>query len=162
VPAAREEEAPRILVVDDDPIVRRMVTGALARKGYVTEEAADGEEALRAIARRRPDALILDVEMPRLDGRETCRRLRARLETADLPILMLTSRDAVEDEVAGLEAGADDYLSKPVVAPKLLARLALVMARRAQRGEPPAPASTRRGAPPPAPPSAGAPPAGAP
>jgi two-component system, OmpR family, response regulator MprA len=116
-----------ILVVDDDQAVRDSLRRSLAFNGYEVELAADGLAALEAIARRRPDAVVLDVMMPRLDGLETCRRLRSAGE--DLPVLLLTARDAVPDRVAGLDAGADDYLPKPFALEEMLARLRALLRR---------------------------------
>jgi two-component system response regulator MprA len=117
----------RILVVDDDRAVRESLRRSLAFNGYQVELAADGHEALDAVAAQRPDAMVLDVMMPRLDGLEVCRRLRG---TGDaLPILVLTARDAVADRVAGLDAGADDYLAKPFALEELLARLRALLRR---------------------------------
>jgi two-component system response regulator MprA len=116
-----------ILVVDDDQAVRDSLRRSLAFNGYEVELAADGLAALEAIAKRRPDAVVLDVMMPRLDGLETCRRLRSAGE--DLPVLLLTARDAVPDRVAGLDAGADDYLPKPFALEELLARLRALLRR---------------------------------
>jgi two-component system, OmpR family, response regulator MprA len=123
----------RILVVDDDVPVRESLRRSLTFNGYEVELAADGAQALAAIAAHRPDAAVLDVMMPRLDGLETCRRLRAAGD--DLPVLVLTARDAVADRVAGLDAGADDYLPKPFALEELLARLRALL-RRAHRDEP--------------------------
>ncbi|HEV2638419.1 MAG TPA: response regulator transcription factor [Actinocrinis sp.] len=117
----------RILVVDDDQAVRDSLRRSLAFNGYEVEVAGDGLAALESIARQRPDALVLDVMMPRLDGLEACRRLRSAGE--DLPILVLTARDAVSDRVAGLDAGADDYLPKPFALEELLARLRALLRR---------------------------------
>jgi two-component system response regulator MprA len=117
----------RILVVDDDQAVRDSLRRSLAFNGYDVELAADGLAALESIARNRPDAVVLDVMMPRLDGLEACRRLRSAGE--DLPILVLTARDAVSDRVAGLDAGADDYLPKPFALEELLARLRALLRR---------------------------------
>src|SRR5579883_2982382 len=117
----------RILVVDDDQAVRDSLRRSLAFNGYDVEVASDGLAALESIARSRPDAAILDVMMPRLDGLETCRRLRSAGE--DLPILVLTARDAVSDRVSGLDAGADDYLPKPFALEELLARLRALLRR---------------------------------
>lgn len=119
----------RILVVDDDPGVRESLRRSLAFNGYDVELAADGVEALSAVGAQRPDAMVLDVMMPRLDGLETCRRLRASGD--DLPVLMLTAREAVADRVAGLDAGADDYLPKPFALDELLARLRALLRRAA-------------------------------
>jgi two-component system response regulator MprA len=101
---------------------------SLAFNGYQVELASDGNAALDAITEHRPDAMVLDVMMPRLDGLEVCRRLRGSGD--DLPILVLTARDAVSDRVAGLDAGADDYLPKPFALEELLARLRALLRRR--------------------------------
>jgi two-component system response regulator MprA len=118
----------RILVVDDDRAVRESLRRSLAFNGYQVDLAVDGKAALEAVQQRRPDAMVLDVMMPRLDGLEVCRRMR---EAGDeLPILVLTARDAVSDRVAGLDAGADDYLPKPFALEELLARLRALLRRR--------------------------------
>jgi two-component system response regulator MprA len=117
----------RVLVVDDDPAVRESLRRSLVFNGYQVEIAADGEQALRAVADSRPDAVVLDVMMPRLDGLATCRALRAAGD--DVPVLMLTARDEVADRVAGLDAGADDYLPKPFALEELLARLRALLRR---------------------------------
>jgi two-component system response regulator MprA len=117
----------QILVVDDEPAVREAVQRSLLFEGYDVAMAADGVQALEQIAARRPDAVVLDVLMPRLDGLETCRRLRARGD--DVPVLMLTARDGVADRVSGLDAGADDYLVKPFALAELLARLRALLRR---------------------------------
>lgn len=122
----------QVLVVDDDPAVRESLRRSLAFNGYDVELAADGEEALRSITAHRPDAVILDVMMPKLDGLATCRALRAAGD--DLPVLMLTARDEVSDRVAGLDAGADDYLPKPFALEELLARLRALLRRTATSG----------------------------
>jgi two-component system response regulator MprA len=119
----------RILVVDDEPAVRDAVDRALRLEGYDTQLAADGLEALDALADRAPDALVLDVLMPHVDGIEVCRRLRAAGDRT--PVLVLTARDAVPDRVRGLDAGADDYLVKPFALEELLARLRALLRRTA-------------------------------
>jgi two-component system response regulator MprA len=118
----------RVLVVDDEPAVRSSIRRALDLEGYSVELAADGVEALELIeGGSQPDAIVLDVLMPRLDGLELCRRLR---RTGNLvPILMLTARDQVEDRVAGLDAGADDYVVKPFALEELFARLRALLRR---------------------------------
>ena len=121
--------AVRILVVDDDRAVRESLRRSLSFNGYSVELAQDGVEALEAIAADRPDALVLDVMMPRLDGLEVCRHLRSTGD--DLPILVLTARDSVSERVAGLDAGADDYLPKPFALEELLARMRALLRRRA-------------------------------
>lgn len=118
----------RILVVDDDRSVRESLRRSLAFNGYQVELAGDGQAALDAVLAQRPDAMVLDVMMPRLDGLEVCRRMRAAGDA--LPILVLTARDAVSDRVAGLDAGADDYLPKPFALEELLARLRALLRRR--------------------------------
>jgi two-component system, OmpR family, response regulator MprA len=123
----------RVLVVDDDPAVRDSLRRSLAFNGYEVDVAADGEEALRRLGERRPDAVVLDVMMPRLDGLATCRALRAAGD--DVPVLMLTARDEVSDRVAGLDAGADDYLPKPFALEELLARLRALLRRTGSRAE---------------------------
>ncbi len=119
----------RILVVDDDAAVASSLDRALRLEGYQVEIAADGTSALRALAVSPPDTVILDLGLPDLDGVEVCRRLRAAGD--DTPVLMLTARDAVHDRVAGLDAGADDYLVKPFALVELLARLRALLRRRA-------------------------------
>ncbi len=117
----------RILVVDDDRAVRESLRRSLSFNGYTVETAGDGVEALEQIVSSRPDAVVLDVMMPRLDGLEVCRRLRSTGD--DLPILVLTARDSVSERVSGLDAGADDYLPKPFALEELLARLRALMRR---------------------------------
>ncbi len=119
--------AVRILVVDDDRAVRESLRRSLSFNGYSVELAHDGVEALEKIAAERPDALVLDVMMPRLDGLEVCRQLRSTGD--DLPILVLTARDSVSERVAGLDAGADDYLPKPFALEELLARMRALLRR---------------------------------
>jgi two-component system response regulator MprA len=118
---------PSVLVVDDDAPVRRMLERTLGAEGYEVQTAADGGAALAAVERAVPDLLLVDVAMPGLDGLALARRVRGkRLET---PILMLTARDGVADRVAGLDAGADDYLVKPFAPEELLARVRALMRR---------------------------------
>ena len=119
----------RILVVDDDAAVRESLRRALQLEGYDVELAADGAEALDRLKLdgAGADALVLDVSMPRLDGLEVCRRLRRSGST--VPVLMLTARDEVADRVAGLDAGADDYVVKPFALEELLARLRALLRR---------------------------------
>lgn len=117
----------RVLVVDDDPPLRRMLERTLSAEGFEVNIAPDGGAALVAVERGAPDVIVLDVAMPVLDGLAVCRRLRGKgLPT---PILMLTARDAVRDRVAGLEAGADDYLVKPFAVQELIARLRALVRR---------------------------------
>jgi two-component system, OmpR family, response regulator MprA len=122
----------RILVVDDERAVREALERALRLEGYEVDLATDGQEALFSLARRSADAIVLDVLMPVMDGLETSRRLRRQGNTT--PILMLTARHDVSDRVAGLDAGADDYLVKPFALEELLARLRALL-RRANGGD---------------------------
>jgi two-component system response regulator MprA len=117
----------RILVVDDDRAVRDSLRRSLEFNGYSVELASDGAQALAAVEANRPDAMVLDVMMPRLDGLEVARRLRGKGD--DLPILVLTARDSVSERVAGLDAGADDYLPKPFALEELLARMRALLRR---------------------------------
>jgi two-component system response regulator MprA len=117
----------RILVVDDDEAVRRSLAHALRRDGYQVLLAADGTEAMAELGRARPEVIVLDVLVPEPNGLEICRRLRRRGD--QVPILMLTARDLVEDRVAGLDAGADDYLVKPFALDELRARLRALLRR---------------------------------
>jgi two-component system response regulator MprA len=117
----------RVLVVDDEPAVRDVLARILEVEGFDVALAGDGRAAVRAQAAAPADAVLLDVLMPGLDGLEVCRRLR---DTGDrTPVLMLTARDAIGDRVAGLEAGADDYLPKPFALEELLARLRALLRR---------------------------------
>ena len=120
-------EQARILVVEDDGAVRRAVERALTFEGYDVVTARDGAEALSIVLNDRIDGIVLDVMMPIVDGLEACRRIRARGDTT--PILILTARTEVTDRVAGLDAGADDYLVKPFALEELLARLRALLRR---------------------------------
>ena len=121
----------RVLVVDDEPAVRRALERALKLERYDVELAADGQEALDALATSPADAVVLDIAMPRVDGLEVARRMRRAGDRT--PILMLTARDAIDDRVAGLDVGADDYLVKPFALKELQARLRALL-RRAGEG----------------------------
>ena len=122
-----------ILVVDDDAPIRRMLERTLTAEGYAVESAADGGEALAAVERAVPDLVVLDVAMPGVDGLSVCRRLRRA--GLGLPVLLLTARDAVSDRVAGLDAGADDYLVKPFAPEELLARVRALLRRGSEPAE---------------------------
>jgi DNA-binding response OmpR family regulator len=122
---------PRVLVVEDDEEIAQVLQRSLRLDGYEVRLAADGETALDTAAAYHPDLVILDLGLPRLDGMEVARRLRA---ADDVPILMLTARDALESRVEGLDAGADDYLVKPFERQELLARLRALLRRRPPRG----------------------------
>ena len=125
---------PTILIADDDHKITEMLRRTLSYEGYSVLTAADGQEALAIAQAQRPDLVILDWMMPKLDGVEVARRLRA----ADgMPILMLTARDAVEDRVEGLDGGADDYLVKPFAPIELLARVRSLLRRASTSGEKP-------------------------
>ncbi|MBC9227593.1 response regulator [Aeromicrobium sp. 636] len=117
----------RILIVDDDRAVRDSLRRSLEFNGYAVDVAADGAEALAKVAQSAPDAIVMDVMMPRLGGLDATRALRAAGN--DVPILVLTARDAVSDRVDGLDAGADDYLSKPFALEELLARVRALLRR---------------------------------
>ena len=122
----------RILVVEDDAAVRDSLARTLRFEGYQVDTAGDGRQALDAVRTGDPDALILDVSMPGMDGLTACRQLRA--DGVVLPVLMLTARDSVGDRVAGLDAGADDYLVKPFALQELLARIRALLRRSALTG----------------------------
>ena len=124
---------PRVLVVDDDRAVRESLRRSLEFNGYDVSLAGDGAEALARIAATDPDVVVMDVMMPRLDGLETTKALRAAGN--DLPVLVLTARDAVGDRVEGLDAGADDYLTKPFALQELLARLRALLRRAVPRDD---------------------------
>ena len=134
-------ELMRVLVVDDDAAVRDSLARTLRFEGHQVDTAGDGQAALDAVHGDEPDAMILDVSMPQLDGLETCRRLRA--EGILLPILMVTARDSVGDRVAGLDAGADDYLVKPFALQELQARLRALLRRSMITATPPVPDDDR-------------------
>jgi two-component system response regulator MprA len=118
----------RILVVEDDPAVRSSLARALRLEGYDAELHEEGASAIRSLQVSAPDAIVLDLQLPDVDGLEICRRLRASGDTT--PILMVTARDAVGDRVAGLDAGADDYLVKPFDLAELFARIRALLRRR--------------------------------
>jgi two-component system, OmpR family, response regulator MprA len=122
---------PRVLVVEDDADIAGVLRRSLDKEGYEVRVAGDGEGALEESDVFEPDAVVLDLGLPRLDGVEVCRRLRT---ARDVPILILTARDAVEARVEGLDSGADDYLVKPFEREELLARLRALLRRRPPRG----------------------------
>ncbi len=123
----------RVLIVDDDPPVRRMLARSIAAEGFEVEAAADGGAALAAVERCAPDYVVLDVAMPGIDGLTVCRRMRSL--GVGSSIIMLTARDTVADRVLGLEAGADDYLVKPFAVEELVARLRALGRRGRLAGE---------------------------
>jgi two-component system response regulator MprA len=123
----------RVLVVDVEPAVRRALERALTLDNYDVQLAADGQEALDAVAASPPDAIVLDIAMPRVDGLEVARRMRNAGDRT--PILMLTARDAIDDRVVGLDVGADDYLVKPFALRELQARLRALLRRAGDEDE---------------------------
>ncbi len=129
-----EETRAHLLVVDDEPALRQAISSSLIFEGYRVSEAADGVEALELAEKVRPDLIVLDVLMPRMDGLTACRRLRTQGDR--VPVLMLTARDMVGDRVTGLDAGADDYLVKPFELDELLARIRALLRRGAYSAGP--------------------------
>jgi two-component system response regulator MprA len=125
------DSSPRVLVVEDDRDIADVLRRALGREGYDVRLATDGEAALTESSVFEPDAVVLDLGLPKLDGVEVCRQLRSE---GDVPILMLTARDSVDARVDGLDSGADDYLVKPFERTELLARLRALLRRRPPRG----------------------------
>ena len=123
---------PQVLVVDDDPHIRQLLVFALEKAGLTAREAEDGEAAITAVAELQPDLVVLDINMPKLDGLEVCRRLRAK---GDLPILFLSSRDDEIDRVLGIELGGDDYVVKPFSPREVVARVQAIL-RRARTPKP--------------------------
>lgn len=121
-----------ILVVDDEPDVRMLIELALSGAGFETVSAADGAEALQLAIREHPRLVVLDVMMPEMDGLEVCARLRADGRTSDIPVIMLTARAQGADTIAGLEAGADDYVTKPFAPEELVARVHAALRRASQ------------------------------
>lgn len=126
------ETPARLLVVDDEPQLRDAVSRALRMEGYTVEIATDGPAGLAVLAAERPDLVVLDVMLPRMDGLEVCRRMRRGGDTT--PVLMLTALDSVGDRVAGLDAGADDYLVKPFALEELFARVRALLRRTSPPG----------------------------
>lgn len=118
--------AANILVVDDEPQIRRVLRSTLSTQGYVITDAKTGEEALESLRKERPDLVLLDMNMPGMGGVETCREIR---RASDAPIIMLTVRNAERDKVAALDAGADDYIVKPFGIEELLARIRAALRR---------------------------------
>lgn len=136
-----EGDPQRVLVVDDEPAVREALRRSLAFEGYAAQTAVDGLDALDKAASYAPDLIVLDIQMPRMDGLTAARRLRASGSTT--PILMLTARDTVGDRVTGLDAGADDYLVKPFELDELFARVRALLRRSAYAAPAAAPGGAR-------------------
>jgi two-component system response regulator MprA len=126
-------DGPQVLVVDDDPQLREALTRALELDDYRVTTASNGVKALESVTQHRPDVMVLDVMMPYVGGLDVCRTLRGRKDK--LPILVLTARDEIGDRVAGLDAGADDYLTKPFALEELRARLRALLRRTASEGD---------------------------
>jgi two-component system OmpR family response regulator len=126
----------QVLVVDDDPHIRQLLVFALEKAGLTAREAEDGEAALASVSASPPDLVVLDINMPKLDGLEVCRRLRAQ---GDLPILFLSSRDDEIDRVLGIELGGDDYVVKPFSPREVTARVQAILRRARAGGSAPAP-----------------------
>jgi two-component system, OmpR family, response regulator len=132
----------KILIVDDDAHIRQLLAFALEKAGLQTAEAADGEAGLEAAATGKPDLVILDINMPKLDGLEVCRRLR---RLGDTPILFLSSRDEEIDRVVGIELGADDYVVKPFSPREVVARVLAILRRTGSKTETPEQSRMRHG-----------------
>jgi two-component system OmpR family response regulator len=133
---------PQVLVVDDDPHIRQLLVFALEKAGLAAREAEDGEAALASVDQQRPDLVVLDINMPKLDGLEVCRRLRAQ---GDLPILFLSSRDDEIDRILGIELGADDYVVKPFSPREVVARVQAILRRTRTAAPKPAQAVMNQG-----------------
>jgi DNA-binding response OmpR family regulator len=136
-------EGRRILVVDDDPLIVRLVRMNLTRSGFNVLTASDGEEALELVASATPDLVILDIMLPTMDGYEVCQRIR---EFSLVPVVLLTAKGDQVDKLRGFEMGADDYLTKPFAPPELLARVLAVLRRSQQAAPAGTPAVVRLGA----------------
>ena len=134
VSASHEPSAPsnvRVLVVDDEEHIIKMLTSRLKAEGYEVLTARNGKEAIEVATREKPDVVIMDIMMPEMDGVAATKALRARLETAVIPIIMLTAKKDVQSEVEGLDAGADDYMGKPFDGARLIARVKMLLRRKA-------------------------------
>ena len=121
---------PNLLIAEDDPDIRELLNFRLAAAGHAVTAVEDGPSALDAAAEAAPDLVLLDVMMPGLSGIDVCRALRARPETADLPVILLTARSQEADVQAGFRAGADDYITKPFSPRELVSRINALLARR--------------------------------
>jgi two-component system, OmpR family, KDP operon response regulator KdpE len=123
----------RILVVDDDPQIRRVMRASLAAQRYEVDEARSGEEALQCVHSGRPDLILLDINLPGITGLEACRKIRL---SSEVPIIVMTVRDTEKDKVEALDAGADDYVAKPFGMPEMLARIRATLRRTPLQSEP--------------------------
>lgn len=121
--------APKVLIVDDEEHIIELITFNLELKGYEVDSASDGEEALQKFKKIKPDLILLDIMLPKINGIEVCRRIRESEELPDVAIIMLTARGMEKDKVEGLEVGADDYITKPFSIQELMARIKAVMRR---------------------------------
>jgi CheY-like chemotaxis protein len=128
-PTPEQGERPRILVAGDDGETRRFLAPILRSEGFDVVEAADGEQAIERTFRREPDLVILDAVMPKMDGYEVCRRLRSRLSTGCLPVIMLAAKDDLESELQGIGAGADDYITKPFEPARVVSHCKMLLSR---------------------------------
>jgi CheY-like chemotaxis protein len=127
---AAGQSAATVLVCDDDPLILELLRHRLAERGYRVELAGDGAEGLARVAERRPDAIVLDAMMPRIDGFEVLRTLREKEETRHIPVIILTARRQERDVLDALRLGADDFINKPFIPEELLSRLARLLAAR--------------------------------
>lgn len=123
----------KILVIEDDPAILRLLQRGLTMEGYQVDTAVDGENGLKLFQERQPDLIVLDLMLPGIDGMEVCQRIRQK---SKVPILILTAKDAIQDRVEGLDAGADDYLVKPFNLEELLARIRALLRRTEQERQP--------------------------
>ena len=122
-----------LLVADDDGDIRRIVSTAARKQGMRTIEAEDGERALRLIREEKPDIIVLDVMMPKQDGRDVCKKVRADAATQNIPIIMFTAKDDQADRLVGLELGADDYIAKPFKIDMLMRRVEYLIWKRSEK-----------------------------
>ncbi len=125
----------KILIVDDDPDSLKLIELMLQRRGYTVVSAQSGNQALEDVKTEKPDLIILDVMMPGMDGHQVCRKLRANAQTTHLPVIMFTAKSLVGDKVAGFQAGADDYLTKPIHPVELVSHVQALLQRSEQARE---------------------------